>query len=135
MAEPMEKLRLNQFIRALPPRRYRVEIVEFNAGRSNPQNAYYHAVVIPVVVEYLAEQWGESVGPDDAHSAMRDLFLPAEHTNQSTGEVICLARSTTTLDTTEFSDYLDNIIKLLGESGFEVPQPRWYRNTLKCETG
>ncbi len=55
---------------------------------------------------------------------------PQGFVDKRTGEVRKIPRSTTTLDTKEFAVYLDQIIKLVGESGYVVPEPRWYREAV-----
>lgn len=131
-AEPGERLRLQQFIRGLPARPHVVEIKRFHPSRTNAQNQYYWGVVVPVVMMFLAECWGEDVEKEDAHEEVRRLFLTASHTDRRTGEVITIPRSTTTLSTREFAGYLDSIIKLVAEHGYEVPVPRWYREAVQA---
>lgn len=65
--------------------------------RTDEQNAYYWAVVIPI----LAQHFGYN--EEEMHVALRLKFLRRE------GE-LATARSTTELSTIEFVDYVDRIV-------------------------
>jgi hypothetical protein len=73
--------------------------------RSLSQNAYYFGVVLPAVAVGIREAWGEQLFTvDDAHEFCKNRFLSNPVVNRKTGEVQGnVVRSTTSLDTAEFS--------------------------------
>jgi hypothetical protein len=83
--------------------------------RSLDANAYYWSVVLPCFAAGLTEAWGESYDSDMAHEWCRKEWLTRSVVNRKTGEVALIPRSTTDLDTKEFGEYLDKIIKHAAE--------------------
>lgn len=92
-------------------------------GRTLNQNAYLFGVVYPNVAAGVMDAWGEAFTTDEAHEMSKRMFLYREVIDHSTGEVrgrVC--RSTTTLSTAEFSEYIDKIIKFAAEQlNVEIP--------------
>ena len=85
--------------------------------RTLRQNAYYWAVVIPWVQDYLAEEWGD---PDlaklEAHEEMKRQFLSEERVRvDANGEVLRTVRikRTPDCDTAEFGQFVDKVIDFL----------------------
>ncbi len=83
--------------------------------------------------DWLCEEWGEEVKPEQAHDLLKRQFLPVrELVDQKTGEVYELPATTTNLDTKEFSEYVERCIKWLGESwGIEILPSEDYREEPK----
>ncbi len=81
--------------------------------RSLSQNSYYWGVVIPLFAEYCGYD-----DPQDLHYALKVKFLsePEEH---GLGRV----RSTSSLTTAEFTEYVERVRKLAAEHGVYVPDP------------
>lgn len=79
--------------------------------RSLDQNSYYWKVVIGMLAEYCGDF------PEAIHDACRMKFL-TDHSGK-----LPTIRSTTSLDTKEFSDYLENCIQLAAELGVVIPNP------------
>ena len=80
--------------------------------RSNPQNAYYHAVVVPLVAEATGYTKAE------AHEALKVHFL-----SDMSGP-LPLVKSTTDLTTSEFCDFIANIQEFSAENlGITIPDP------------
>lgn len=103
---------------------HRISIVKYRPRRSDRQNAFYHAVYVPLFAEWWSENEGEVVSRDQAHEMLKSKFLSRDYADRRTGEVISrAARSTTSLSTEEFSAYLDSIAKFLAEfCGIVVPE-------------
>ena len=93
--------------------------------RTLKQNAWYWVSVVKTVRERIAELWGEQYSSEQIHVWMRSMFLKQPIVNHGTGEVMGeTVKSTTELDTKEFSDYVDRIIKWAGEVlEVEIPAP------------
>jgi hypothetical protein len=100
-----------------------VEIRRCKKQRSLNQNAYMWGVVYPAVRKGLEEAWGESLTDEEVHEWLKGRFNSQPVVNKKTGEVKGRRPvSTTELDTGEFAEYLDKIIRFAGEQlGVDVP--------------
>lgn len=75
--------------------------------RSNPQNAFYHGVVVQILQECLQDATGEPYTAAQAHETLKKECNFKEIVNKTTGEVGHVTSSTKTLTTTEFEEYLE----------------------------
>lgn len=80
--------------------------------RSNGQNALYWATYIPAFAEYSGHT------PEEMHDAFKMMFLRRE------GGKFDTVRSTTSLSTDEFTEYLAKIELLAAEHGVFIPRGR-----------
>lgn len=88
-----------------------VSLKQRKKRRSLDQNSYYHVAVVEPFLLWLREEWGDdSIDHDAAHEALRDTILGFREQNG-----IRIPRSTTKLDTKEFSDYVENCARWLAE--------------------
>ena len=87
--------------------RYIVDITKQNK-RSNPQNAYYWGLVIPLLKKAF-EDLGHELTAEEVHEFLKAKFNFKEIINQETGEVNQIPLSTTRLSKSEFSDYIEKI--------------------------
>lgn len=89
--------------------------------RSMPENKYYWSVVVEIVAEELGYT------KDEMHEVFKAMFLSdVKHIKMNNGTVreIRFSRSTTSLKTFEFEQYLDNIRIWAGcELGINIPLP------------
>lgn len=93
-----------------------VGIKKYRQQRSNNQNRYYWGVVLA----YLAEETGYT--KDEVHQLMQKRFLKYTKDVFDTSEEF--VRSTTSLNTLEMQEYLDQIcIFAISELGVYIPQP------------
>ena len=100
--------------------------------RSLSQNAYWFAVVIPILSQHLREGTGDSSWTNDAaHEFSKMLWLPAKTRKLPDGSEITTPTSSTELSTKEFSTLTDEAILWLGEQGIAVPSPDQYFDTHK----
>jgi hypothetical protein len=94
--------------------------------RSNPQNAYYWGVVLPLVQSGLIDATGET---RDLNSIHYQILLPLlsinrEIVNTDTGQVINEKITSSEMTTTEFSEYILSIQKWSSEFlGINIPYP------------
>lgn len=106
---------------------HRVTIVRHRKRRSDAQNAYYWAVVVPLFAEYVRTEWGEeSVSNDEAHAILRDRFLSRDLVNPVTGECVTIPGSSAKLNTVQFNEYLEKCIAFLASCQIRVPEPSRY---------
>lgn len=95
---------------------YEIEIREYTKKRSNPQNAFYWGVVLKVFGDFMGES------PENLHLLFRQRLLGCE-TKTIQGTEITELKSTTSLTTKEFTDYIDKIRFTASEMGCEIPLP------------
>jgi len=98
-----------------------ITIQPWSDSRTNRQNRYYWGCVIDGAITALRHDWGVTLTPQAAHDACRAMFLGAAPMGP---KGVLVARSTTTLSTTEFSAYVDTIRHwALHECGVLIPTP------------
>ena len=87
-----------------------VEIIvkELFPKRSNPQNAYYHGVVIKLAAQKMSDLYGQKIDPEEAHEYFKYKFN-LKRIRTPEGEIIKIAGSTTKLSTAEMSIYIEQI--------------------------
>lgn len=93
--------------------------------RSLLQNAYYHAVVVPMIKEGLREAgYNEVKTNEDAHEVLKHLFLKKQIKSEKSDEEITIAGSTTKLSTADFNKFLEEIWQWASEYlGITIPEP------------
>lgn len=92
--------------------------------RSNPQNAFYWGVCLPLMQQALKES-GNLMIINDVHELLKLRFLKETIlTNEQTGEIVERIKSTTELTTSGFMDYISEITIFASEYfGVQIPQP------------
>lgn len=106
----------------------RVEVVisKANKRRSNPQNAYYHAVVLPCALQGLIDAGHTGLDVDDVHEFFKGRFLSKgkDIIIPKSGEVVTISKTTTILSTTEMMDYINEIGRFCAEMlNTVIPEP------------
>jgi len=94
----------------------RITIEPTKQKRSIFQNSYYWGVVVDI----LSDEFGST--PDKTHQYLKDHFLPEEYVNVF-GSKEAITTSTATLNTKEFSDYIEAIRDFAAEHGCYIPSP------------
>jgi hypothetical protein len=115
------------------PKRMRAEIVAAFRGkeiefvvrrkrrhRTNAQNAYYWAVVVPYVLRGFADLGNDlsENNPDDlaqVHEFLKHRFIPGREIADANGEVHQLPPTTTTLNVADMMDYISKIQQFAAE--------------------
>lgn len=122
--KPTNQKALDQFYAQLTNGRHLIKSAKANK-RSLPQNGYYFAVICEMVKDALRTAgYREVKSKDDAHEIMKALFLKKRIVNEVTDEAIVIPGSTAKLTTTEFSEYIEEIIKWSSEYlGISIPLP------------
>lgn len=94
-----------------------VEIKPFRKDRSNQQNRYYHGVVLKMISDYTG------YCADELHETFKSQLLPTKvvQIGSVRKEV---STSTTSLTTTQFEDYCEDIRRFAAETiGLVIPDP------------
>lgn len=118
--------RIKEAIAAFEGKEIELTIQRKRKVRSNPQNAFYWGVVIPIVQDGLKDATGEV---RDLNSIHYQILLPLlapqrEIVNIETGEVITERLTSSEMTTTEFSEYVMEIQAWGAEFlGVNIPNP------------
>jgi bifunctional DNA-binding transcriptional regulator/antitoxin component of YhaV-PrlF toxin-antitoxin module len=115
------------------PKRIRKEVSKMLAGKSievifrrkkkhrtTSQNAYYWAVVVPLILEEFVNlgnnlQVGNKEHIELVHGMLKDMFLPAKEVTDADGVAIKLPPTTKDLSTFEFMEYLEKVCQFAAE--------------------
>ena len=105
-------------------KRVHVSIKRVRNTRSDRQNAYYWACVIPHQQDCFLERWGEVWDKNEVHDWNKSNIWCDELINESTGEIIKKPSSSKTKTTTEFEERIEKLRQLF-EKDFEwrIPLP------------
>lgn len=101
----------------------------FHLGAWNPpatmsQRGYWYAVVLPALVEFFHEGTGNSAwNAESCHYFARESWLDVVVTELPSGQMYRRPRSTSELDTGEYSKLIDSAINWMGDFGKKVPLP------------
>lgn len=93
--------------------------------RSLQQNAYYWAVVVPMVRRGLFDAgFDEAINDEIAHEVIKRVHLKKEIVSKQTGDMIEIPGSTTKLSIPEFNDFLEKVCRWAAEYlGVVIPSP------------
>ena len=92
--------------------------------RSNNQNSYYWAVIVPVFQNCIKEEWGEIWSINQTHEFLKTNCNYIEYVNEETGEIIRRTKSTTENNTVEQEDYHEKCRQLaLNFFNTDIPLP------------
>jgi len=96
---------------------FKMKLFQYRKTRSLPQNGYYHACVIPAVLDGLVDNGYErhKLNSEVVHEFLKEQFLKTEIISEKTGDVITVTKSTSELTTVEFMDYIASIQKWASE--------------------
>lgn len=99
-------------------------IVHEDGRVTRGQNGYYHGVICQALIDGAWEQNGEVYDQERAHSELKANCNYEERYNEETGTIRRVVRSTSTLDTMQFEDYLSRCREWLREwFGIDCPPP------------
>ena len=72
-----------------------ITIAKRKKQRSNNQNAYYWAVIVPFWQNIFLTEWGDVYSKDQTHEFLKYNCNYLEKVNEKTGEILRLSKSTT----------------------------------------
>lgn len=107
---------IRDYINGLPIGRHVVSIKKYKKQRSLSQNSYYHSCVVPAVKDGLIDAGFDRhlLNSETVHEMLKNKFLKEEVPNDD-GLFIEMVRSTSSLTTTEFMNYIDDIQRWASE--------------------
>jgi hypothetical protein len=80
--------------------------------RSLHQNAYYWAVMVPMIRQGLYDAGFDEVRKnDDAHEIIKHVLLKKQVVSKQTGEFFDIAGSTASLSIPEFNEFIERVCK------------------------
>jgi hypothetical protein len=92
--------------------------------RSDNQNEYYWAAVIEYFRDGFLDYYGEPCSKEEAHIFLKNKFNYTEMVHPGTGEIERIIRDSRTLDTQEFTDYIEKCRAFIQEwFNITVPDP------------
>lgn len=94
---------------------YEVTLKPRKKTRSLDQNRYYWSAFVSPFTAWLQVEWGDpSITTEQAHDEMKRAVLGVKtKVNERTGEVMELMPPSRSMDTLEFSDYLERAAEFL----------------------
>lgn len=101
--------RFLEWCRGNKDRKIEVRFGRKYSKRSHPQNKYYWGVLIKEVAIRLRELGNDWLTDDDVHEMMKMKFNCKLQPNTNTGETVEIPKSTTSLTTTEFNEFMERI--------------------------
>lgn len=105
-------------------RRVTIEVRPDGRRRSLPQNSYYWGVVVGLVSDGIAEEWGEILTRGEVHELLKQQCNWTERVSQTTGESIREAQTTRNMTTTQFDEYLERCRRFAAEFlNVSIPMP------------
>lgn len=110
-------------ISAHADKQIRITVERKRKKRSLNQNAYYWGIVIPLIRKVL-EEYGNEVDDEETHSFLK------EHVGKLTGSVVdsvgrrvAITKSSASLSTAEFENYLLRVTAWAAQEGIIIPSP------------
>jgi len=123
------KAKILQAIKSFDGKEIEIIIKRKRKSRSNPQNAYYFGVIIPITQRAINDEWGEIWSIQKTHEFLKNMFLYEERTNHDTSEIIKIPKSTTENSTLEQEMYHTQIRNFLLEwFNVDIPLPNEHIN-------
>ncbi len=94
--------------------------------RTLGQNAYYHAIMVPMVKQGLRDAGYDEIKSNaDAHEVLKSLFLKKDIVSKQSGDIVTtVPGSTTDLTTVEFKEFMERVAQWSAEFlGVYIPPP------------
>lgn len=115
---------LNDVVASFEGKEISITVEKAKKKRSNPQNAFYHGCVIPIMKDAL-KSTGYTMTNEAVHDLLKLRFLKETILiNEDTGEYIDRIKSTTELSTTQFMEFIMEIQQFAVEYfSVTIPDP------------
>ncbi len=107
------------------PGRWVITLERYIKRRSNPQNSYYWAVVVPCVCDGLVDMGfnPSELNKEVVHEMLKNKFLTVDISNES-GEFVNITRSTSTINVMQFMEFIAEIQQWAAAFlGINIPDP------------
>ena len=103
-----------------------VEIRLISRTRSQKQNRWYWGVAIPTIIKWQLEQEGIEYTKDEIHFfILKNIVKPEVKVHPVMGEQVIIHKSKTTsqMNTKEFSAFKENLQLYFAERSIDIPDP------------
>lgn len=118
----VDRVKFDDAVTHLPEGPVTLLVKSTKPKRSTKQNAYYYAIVVPMIARAMSEAYGEDVDHDETHEFLKVQFNL--RTIETENGSVQLAGSTTRLDTAEFTSYVEKCRNWAAEFfGISIPDP------------
>lgn len=115
--------RIRKFLAEMEGKTVAIAMERKRRKRSNPQNAFYWGVVLPIAVSMFAEA-GENADRDTVHRYLKgEVGGMKKPVTSPDGEVIWRVDTSTRLTTMEWEDWMTKIRAWAAAFGVEMPLP------------
>lgn len=115
---------LYSFFRATPDGSYMLSITKQKKGRTLNQNEWLWGCVYPILLDALLDAGWEFTSVEQVHEFFKKLMAQVRVVNYTTGEIVEIPKSTATMDTQQFSTYIDKLREYAEEFlNVSIPEP------------
>lgn len=110
-------------LRVLDGKNVRITVEEIKRRRSDRQNRYYWGCVIPMVTEMFLDA-GNSIDGEQVHEFLKDRVGSLKDLiSDPHGVIHSVIRSSKTLTTTEWEEFMERVRAWAAEFGCMIPAP------------
>lgn len=115
---------INEFFRTASNGSYMLTITKQRRGRTLNQNDWLWGCVYPILLDGLLDAGWEFTSVEQVHEFFKKQMAQDKVVNYSTGEIVEIPRSTATMDTQQFSMYVDALRAYAEEFlNVTIPEP------------
>lgn len=103
-----------------------LKVKQYRKSRSNLQNKYYWGCCIPSVIDGMVDIGypRHEIDSEVVHEFLKGKFLKKELVSEQTGDILQVTGKTKDLNTVDFSNYIDDIIRWAAEFlSISIPLP------------
>ena len=113
-----------EFFRTASNGSYMLTITKQRRGRTLNQNDWLWGCVYPILLDGLLDAGWEFTSVEQVHEFFKKQMAQDKVVNYSTGEIVEIPRSTATMDTQQFSMYVDALRAYADEFlNVTIPEP------------
>ena len=98
---------LTEFFRTASNGYYMINITKQRKGRTLNQNDWLWGCVYPILLDGLLDAGWEFTSIEQVHEFFKKQMAQDKVVNYNTGEIVKIPKSTATMDTQQFSMYID----------------------------
>ena len=115
---------ISEFFRTASNGSYMLTITKHRRGRTLNQNDWLWGCVYPILLDGLLDAGWEFTSVEQVHEFFKKQMAQDKVVNYSTGEIVEIPRSTATMDTQQFSMYIDALRDYAEEFlNVTIPEP------------
>lgn len=112
------------FFRAASDGSYMLSVTKQRKGRTLNQNEWLWGCVYPILLDGLLDAGWEFTSVEQVHEFFKARFAKEKVVNYDTGEIVELPKSTASMDTQQFSTYVDMLRDYAADYlNVNIPEP------------